>query len=107
MYNNTIHMYNDKGHFNPYGAPTCVTVAESGEEKVKYYNCEIGDLSGRDGNLYPKNDGSIKTMFRVATRHCPGCHGRLTPEAVYQRSVVVHCSDGPRLFCAPFELSLI
>ena len=32
------------GHFNPYGGPTCDQVAVP-----TFYNCEIGDLSGRFG----------------------------------------------------------
>ena len=79
-------------------------MAAEGED-VDYYNCEIGDLSGRDGNLVPCTDGSIETSFKVATQ-CKGCNARLTPEAVYRRSVVVHCNDGSRLFCAPFELQV-
>mmetsp|Transcript_46236 Transcript_46236/g.41358 ORF Transcript_46236/g.41358 Transcript_46236/m.41358 type:complete len:207 (+) Transcript_46236:40-660(+) len=93
------------GHFNPYGVQTCVAAAAAGEE-VDYYNCEIGDLSGRDGNLRRGyNDGSIDTTFTVATG-CKGCDARLTPEAVYGRSVVFHCNDGSRLFCAPFDLQV-
>ena len=47
----------------------------------------------------------MDTTFVVATG-CRGCDARLTPEAVYGRSVVFHCIDGSRFFCAPFDLEV-
>merc|ERR1711948_202155 len=62
------------GHFNPFGVDTCNALASNVQQT--YFNCEIGDLSGRGG----------------AVRGGGG--NRLMPEMVYGKSIVFHCSSG-------------
>ena len=80
------------GHYNPFGVVPCSGLADN--EQVTYYNCEIGDLSGRFGIGIP--GGAVRG----------GGGNRLMPEVAYRRSVVFHCSNGVRLFCAPFTISI-
>eukprot|EP01083_Nonionella_stella_P091911 257064_1 len=82
------------GHYNPYNVPACSKVKEP-----TYLNCEVGDLSGRFGGLTSDKNGEIQESNEL---HDGGCS---LPEIGYKRSVVFHCRDGTRLFCAPFSLT--
>ena len=64
----------------------------------------MGDLSGRFGAAVP-DDGKISIDgYVVAKKGCgKDCQGRLNPESVSGKSVVFHCQDGQRLFCAAFD----
>eukprot|EP01083_Nonionella_stella_P244356 850564_1 len=85
------------GHYNPYGKPPCKEV-----DTATYFNCEIGDISGRFGEVRPNLLNHIRTENYLNDGNC--LCGRLTPEMAYTRSVVFHCNDGTRLFCAPFNV---
>ena len=86
------------GHFNPYGGPVCTAVPND-----TFYNCEIGDFSGRFGLVTPNVFGRITETHVLNDGDC--LCGRLTPEMAYLRSIVFHCNDGTRLMCAPFGLT--
>eukprot|EP01084_Bolivina_argentea_P295010 507780_1 len=87
------------GHFNPYQAPICSQVEDPG-----YYDCEVGDLSGRFGFAIPDANGKISIHGFVASLYCGSdCGAKLNPEAVAGKSMVFHCHDGPRIFCAGFD----
>jgi len=88
------------GHYNPFGVETCSVLANN--EQISYFNCEIGDLSGRFGAGIP----DIKDLILRGGAVRGGGGNRLMPEAVYRKSVVFHCSNGVRLFCAPFTISI-
>eukprot|EP01084_Bolivina_argentea_P184604 318384_1 len=83
------------GHFDPYETENMCTDNES------YYDCEVGDLSGRFGMVTASKTGKLRAKGVVADK-CSGAS--LNPESVHQRSIVFHCSTGERLFCAKFEL---
>ena len=86
------------GHYNPYDKPVCTQVNDP-----DYWSCEVGDLSGRFGNLIPFPDDMVFTQNIVAAP-CKDCKARLNPESVAGKSIVFHCTDGPRLFCSGFKL---
>merc|ERR1719491_642020 len=88
------------GHYNPYGGPICAEVASP-----TFYNCEVGDISGRFGEVQPNILGRIEERNVLNDGDC--LCGRLTPEMGYTRSVVFHCNDGTRLFCAPFKVEFV
>jgi len=88
------------GHFNPFGVDTCNALASNVQQT--YFNCEIGDLSGRFGMGIP----DIKDLIVRGGAVRGGGGNRLMPEMVYGKSIVFHCSSGVRLFCAPFEISI-
>eukprot|EP00483_Globobulimina_turgida_P000098 UN00098 len=79
------------GHYNPYDKPHCSNVND-----VNYWTCELGDLSGRFGNLIPQVDDMVFTQGIVAAP-CKNCGARLNPESVAGKSVVFHCVEGPSM----------
>eukprot|EP01084_Bolivina_argentea_P049295 90677_1 len=79
------------GHFNPFDKDAC-------ELNEDYYQCEVGDLSGRFGKINVENDKLFQSNFLKSSTNS------FIPEAVADRSVVFHCSNGNRAFCAPFKL---
>merc|ERR1712113_792761 len=81
------------GHFNPFGVVTCDSLSYN--EEITYFNCEVGDWSGRFGSAIPDQNGDVRIEGTIQD---------LKPEMLYTRSVVFHCSDGQRLFCAPFSI---
>eukprot|EP01083_Nonionella_stella_P093157 260940_1 len=81
------------GHFNPFDVVTCDNLSYN--EEITYFNCEVGDLSGRFGIAIPDENGYIQIDGTIQD---------LRPEMLYTRSIVFHCSDGQRLFCAPFTI---
>lgn len=89
------------GHYNPYSAPVCSLV-----EDIDYFNCEIGDLSGRFGPAEPNSNNKTRIDGTVASSHCGSdCDARLNPESIAGKSIVFHCKDGgARIFCAGFDL---
>eukprot|EP01083_Nonionella_stella_P115048 340668_1 len=82
------------GHFNPYDKDTC-------ELNADYYDCEVGDLSGRFGKITLNDDNQLSASNSLAS-----AVNKISPDAVADRSVVFHCANGNRAFCAPFKLAV-
>jgi hypothetical protein len=90
-----------EAHYNPFNVPVCSELSYG--DTVTYYNCEVGDLSGRFGAAIPDLNDNIVISGEV--KDVDGSNV-LHPEVVYRKSIVFHCANGVRLFCAPFVLSL-
>jgi len=60
------------------------------------FSAEVGDWNGKYGVATASDDGTIS--FVVSS------YWEVRPEDVEGLSVVFHCNDGTRAFCAPFEL---
>ena len=73
------------------------------DEEITWFNCEVGDLSGRFGNVENCDNKLIVNAQRISPRKCDPL---IQPDTVYKRSIVFHCPDGKRAFCAPFILSV-
>lgn len=94
------------GVFNPFGAAeSCDEYNGNGDQ---YFTCSIGDLSGRFGNgIVNENKIIIEGNISENDSDKPGgfCVSRLTPQALYKRSMVFKCANsGDIVFCAPFEI---
>ena len=75
---NLKHYIQQKGHFNPYGTPVCSAI----DDDITFFNCEVGDLSGRDGNVVRDYNGGYSADFSVAS--CErGCDSRYIPFYLY------------------------
>mmetsp|Transcript_36763 Transcript_36763/g.58911 ORF Transcript_36763/g.58911 Transcript_36763/m.58911 type:complete len:244 (+) Transcript_36763:181-912(+) len=90
-----------EAHYNPFNVPTCSELPYG--EAITYYNCEVGDLSGRFGVAIPDLDDNILISGEI--KDVDGSN-LLHPEVVYRKSIVFHCANGVRLFCAPFSIAL-
>eukprot|EP00490_Sorites_sp_Unknown_P023580 CAMPEP_0114677500 /NCGR_PEP_ID=MMETSP0191-20121206/50604_1 /TAXON_ID=126664 /ORGANISM="Sorites sp." /LENGTH=163 /DNA_ID=CAMNT_0001950173 /DNA_START=108 /DNA_END=596 /DNA_ORIENTATION=- len=66
------------GHFNPYNVPVCSALNDY--EEITYYNCEVGDLSGRFG--YVQNVNNLLEVYpqRISQRACDPI---ITPDVVW------------------------
>ena len=58
------------------------------------FSAEVGDWNGKYGLLEPDSDDKIYAF--------DGSFHEVIPEDVAGYSVVFHCNDGSRAFCAPF-----
>ena len=64
------------------------------------YTCEVGDLSGIFGALdFEETDFGLEGGITVSEFFLP------PPSYLQYRSIVFHCNDGTRAFCAPFVLN--
>lgn len=83
-------------------------------KEPSYFNCRIGDISGRFGptDEYLTSDNRFVLTENISYESSSGkddgfCGLRLTPEqlGMLQRSIVFHCNDDGKaiVFCAPFE----
>ena len=88
-------------YINNIETPVCNALPKN--EEITYYNCEVGDLSGRFGSVMNYNDKLFVPATKISDRKCDPL---ITPDVVYERSIVFHCLDGKRAFCAPFILEI-
>ena len=81
--------------------PVCSSLNDY--EEITYYNCEVGDLSGRFG--YVQNVNNLLQVYpeRISKRSCDPI---ITPDVVWDKSIVFHCLSGKRAFCAPFQIKV-
>jgi hypothetical protein len=101
-----------KGIFDPFGTGKyCDKLEEN--ENIDYFSCSIGDVSGRFGVLTIDENNRIEfeenISYESTSKKDDGfCSLRITPEAVYRRSVVFMCDDEEEtvLFCAPFVIKV-
>eukprot|EP01084_Bolivina_argentea_P093837 168704_1 len=93
-------------YYDPFNTGKCADV-----ESVDYFDCAIGDLSGRLGVVVPDDDNKISHTGNVSAKDEKDgfCGKKLTPEQVYKKSVVFYCNDGKEtpLFCAPFDINIV
>jgi len=102
-----------KDIFDPFGTGKyCDKLEEN--ETIDYFSCSIGDVSGRFGVLsIDENEQRIEfeenISYEATSKKDDGfCSLRITPEAVYRRSVAFKCDDEKDtvLFCAPFVIKV-
>ena len=93
-------------HLDPFGTGICCDDLDNGED-IGYFNCEMGDLSGRFGTVSPNDEGIIFLEGVVASSsNHDKSDGRISPEVLYKNSVAFECKDDSReiVVCAPFQV---
>lgn len=86
-------------------------------EEPDYFNCKIGDLSGRFGptSEHLSSNGKFVLTENISYESLNGgndgfCGLRLTPEQLgdNQRAVVFHCNDEKKtiIMCTPFQIEI-
>eukprot|EP01084_Bolivina_argentea_P132213 233313_1 len=94
-------------NFDPFTAGLCDDIKT---EDIGYYNCAIGDLSGRFGVAKPDEDNKIFIENNVSQIMSANgfCGARLSPEDLSKKSIVFSCNDdkSTNLFCAPFVITV-
>eukprot|EP01084_Bolivina_argentea_P285239 489116_1 len=88
--------------YNPFNMPKC-----DANNNNDYFECELGDLSGRFGVIkVDDNNNKIVIEENISENNNEDesgfCKSRLTPQSLYQRSIVFYCNDDKltNLFCA-------
>ena len=66
----------------------------------KYGSCEVGDLSGKFGRVYPAKDSNQVFAFQSSIDYLPPY---VADYGISWYSVVFHCFDGSRLLCAKID----
>eukprot|EP01084_Bolivina_argentea_P201110 343817_1 len=95
------------GHFNPFSKPLCNEI----DDEPNYYNCEMGDLSGRFKAAYLNSDNKI--IIEENLSYSKGkdgfCASKLAPESLFEKSIAFHCNndDQRMVFCAPFSIFVV
>eukprot|EP01084_Bolivina_argentea_P132756 234273_1 len=96
--------------YNPFNEENCNDdILEQDSKTDKYFACSIGDLSGRFGVAEPDDNNKIVIEGNISANDNKDggfCVSRLTPESLYQKSIVFSCKDNTStyLFCAPFQI---